>query len=57
MRPIASMGEERKISFFFCGKLEGKKQLSRLKHRWKNNIKMSLKEIGCENVDWAHVAW
>jgi len=21
-------------------------------HRWKNNIKMSLREIGCEDVYW-----
>jgi hypothetical protein len=50
------MGEKRKIHKFFPGKLEGKKPLSRLKHRWKHNIKMNLKEIVCEDVDWTHVA-
>jgi hypothetical protein len=24
-------------------------------HRWKDNIKMNVKEIGCENVDSIHL--
>jgi hypothetical protein len=26
------------------------------RHRWGDNIKMDLKEIGCEGVDWIQVA-
>jgi hypothetical protein len=28
------------------GKLEGKRPLGRPRHRWKNNIKMDLQEVG-----------
>jgi hypothetical protein len=34
------------------GKDYGKKLLGRSRHRWKHNIKIHLKEIGCSNVDW-----
>jgi hypothetical protein len=34
----------------------GKKQLERHRRRWKDNIKMDLKEVGCQNVDWVHLA-
>jgi hypothetical protein len=29
------------------GKLEGKRSLGRPRHRWENNIKVDLKEVGC----------
>jgi hypothetical protein len=32
--------------------LEGKRPFVRPRHRWKNTIKIDLKEIGCEGVDW-----
>jgi hypothetical protein len=35
---------------FFLGSLKG-----RLRHRWEDNIKMDLKEGGCEDVDWIHL--
>jgi hypothetical protein len=38
------------------GKREGKRPLRRLRNRWKNNIKMDLREIGWEGVDWIHLA-
>jgi hypothetical protein len=28
----------------------------RRKHRWENNIKLDLKEIGCDDMDWFHLA-
>jgi hypothetical protein len=34
------------------GKPEGKRPLGRPMHRWKNNIKIGLQEIGCEDVCW-----
>jgi hypothetical protein len=37
------------------GKPEDKKLLGRSRHRRKNNIKMDLKEISCEDVFWIHV--
>jgi len=30
--------------------------MGRLRHRWKDNIKMDLKDIVYECVDWIHVA-
>jgi hypothetical protein len=37
-------------------KHEGKNLLGRPRCRWDNNIKMGLTEIGCEGVDWIHLA-
>jgi hypothetical protein len=33
-------------------KPEGKKQLERPRHRWENNIKMDLREIRWQGVNW-----
>ena len=30
------------------GKPEGKRLLGRPRHRWKDNIKMDLREVGCD---------
>jgi hypothetical protein len=35
---------------------EGKRPLGRPSRRWEDNIRMDLKEIGMENVDWIHLA-
>jgi len=37
-------------------KPEGKKLLGRSKCRWEDNIRMVLREIGCEDVDWIHLS-
>jgi hypothetical protein len=37
------------------GKPEGKKPLGRPRRRWVDNIKMDLREIGCDGVDWIDV--
>jgi hypothetical protein len=34
------------------GKPEGKGQLAKPSHRWEDNIKMDLQEVGCEGIDW-----
>jgi hypothetical protein len=38
------------------GKPEGKRQLGRPRHRWVDNIKMHLREIGWDGVDWIDMA-
>ena len=38
------------------GKPERKRPLGRPRRRWEDNIKMDLKEIGWEDVDWIDVA-
>ena len=37
-------------------KPEGKRPLGRLRHRWVDNIKMDLQEVGCRYVDWIGLA-
>jgi hypothetical protein len=43
-------------TLLFVGKPEGKKPLRRPKHRWEENIRMILREIGWEGVGWLHLA-
>jgi len=38
------------------GKPEGKGTLGRPRRKWEYNIKMDLREIVCECVDWMHLA-
>ena len=38
------------------GKLEGRRPLGRPRHRWEDNIKMDLQEVGCGGVDWIELA-
>jgi hypothetical protein len=37
-------------------KPEGKRPLGRPKHRWEDNIRMDLQEIGCDFVGQIHLA-
>jgi hypothetical protein len=37
------------------GNPEGKRPLRRPRHRWKDNIRTDLREIGWEDVDWVHL--
>jgi hypothetical protein len=39
----------------FARKHEGKRPQGRCKYRWKNNIKMNLKNTGWEGMDWIHL--
>jgi len=38
------------------GTPEGKRPLGRPRHRWENNIKIILHEVGCEGMDWIDLA-
>jgi hypothetical protein len=38
------------------GKPEGKRPLGRPRHRWEDNIKMYLQEVGCGGMDWIKLA-
>jgi hypothetical protein len=38
------------------GKLEGKRPLGRPRSRWLDNIKMDLREIGRDGMDWIDLA-
>jgi hypothetical protein len=37
-------------------KREGKRQQERPKRRWKDSIRMDVREIGWKDVDWTHLA-
>jgi hypothetical protein len=38
------------------GKPEGKRPFGRPRHRWEDNIKMDLQEVGCGGMDWIELA-
>jgi len=49
---MGPMGEEREVYRVLVGKLEGKRPLGRLRHRWVGNIRTDLLEVGCGYMDW-----
>jgi hypothetical protein len=48
-------GEKRNACRILVGKPKGSRPLLRPRHRWVNNIKMDLREIGWDGVDWIDV--
>jgi hypothetical protein len=52
---VACMGEVRNAYKILVGKSEEKRPLGRPKHRWKDNIRMDLREIGWMGVDLMHL--
>jgi hypothetical protein len=50
------MGEKRNIYRLLVETPEGKRALGRPRHRWVDNIKMDLSEIGLSVVDWIGLA-
>jgi hypothetical protein len=53
---VARMGENRNAYRILVGNPEGKKPLGRPIRRWVNNIKMDLREIGLDGMDWIDLA-
>jgi hypothetical protein len=53
---VALLGEGRGVYRVLVGKPEGKRPLGRPRHRWEDNIKMDLQEMGCGCVDWIGLA-
>ena len=52
MGGACSTYEERRISYrVLVGKPEGTRPLGRPRHRWEDNIKMDLQEVGCGGMD------
>jgi hypothetical protein len=50
------MGDSRCVDRVLVGKPEGKTSVGRPRHRWEDNIKMDLQEVGCESIDWIDLA-
>jgi hypothetical protein len=53
---VARMGEGRDVYRVLVGKPEGMRPLGRPRRRWEDNIKMDLREIGIEVVNWIRLA-
>jgi hypothetical protein len=55
MGHVICMGEIRNAYKVLIRRPEGKRALERPPYRWEVNIRMDLREIGWENVDWIHL--
>jgi hypothetical protein len=53
---VARRGEGRGVYRVLVGRPEGKRPLGRLRRRWKNNIKLYLKETGIDGANWIQLA-
>jgi len=53
---VARMEEDRGVQRVLVGKPEGKRPLGRPRHRWEDNIKMDLQEVGGGRRDWMELA-
>jgi hypothetical protein len=53
---VARMGENRTAYRILAGMPEGKRPLGRPRRRWVDNIKIDLREIGWDGVDWIGMA-
>ena len=48
--------EGRGVHRFLVGKPEGKRRLGRSRHRWEDNIKIDLQEVGGACGDWMELS-
>jgi hypothetical protein len=53
---VARMGEERGVHRVLVGKPEGKRPLGRPRHKWEDNIKMDVQDVGGVRGDWMELA-
>jgi hypothetical protein len=56
MGHVAWIGDGRGVYRVLAGKPEGKRSLGRPRHRWEDNIKLDIQEVGCGGVDWMELA-
>jgi hypothetical protein len=52
----SAYGERKCVYRVLVGKPEGKRPLGRPTHRWEDNIKMDLQDVGCRGVGWIELS-
>jgi hypothetical protein len=55
-RHVAHMKEGRGVYRVLVGRPEGKRTLGKPRHRWDDNIKMDLREMGIDGTNWIWLA-
>jgi hypothetical protein len=50
------MGERRAVYMILARKPKGNRPFERPRHRWKDNIKIDVQEVGCGCMDWIELA-
>jgi hypothetical protein len=55
-RACSTNGGDEECMWVLVGKPEGKRPLGRLTCRWVDNIKMYVREIGWDGMDWMELA-
>jgi hypothetical protein len=53
---VARTRNGRGVYRFMVGNPEGKRPFGISRHRWEENIKMDLQEVGCVGMDWIELA-
>jgi hypothetical protein len=53
---VARMGEGRGVYRVLVGTSEGKRLLGRPRHKWEDNVRIDLREVGCGCEDWIGLA-
>jgi hypothetical protein len=53
---VARMGEKRNAYRILVGMPEGKRRLGRSRRRWVDNIKMDLRDIEWDGMNWSDLA-
>ena len=53
---VARMEQSRNSHRVLVGKPQGERSLGRPRHRWEDNIKMDLREVGCDPGEWINLA-
>jgi hypothetical protein len=52
---VACVGKRRGAYKALMGKPEGMRPLGRPRHRWEDNIKMDLRDVGWDGMDWINL--
>ena len=53
---VARKEQSRSTYRVLVGKSEGNRPLGRPRRTWEDNVKMDLREVGCDPGDWIYIA-